>query len=155
MNLCPACSKRLASRGRKRCPHCGALLRLGDSAVPAASVVTLAAEVAANHCSWDGIEFVLRNFAGVRARTLGRLQVRSDFKAGPLCRGLVDQARRLYGPNAGERLESFGLRRSEDIGRVVFALVAAGLLNAQPSDRPEDFNDVLDVRAASQFKIEP
>jgi uncharacterized repeat protein (TIGR04138 family) len=41
-----------------------------------------------------------------------------------------------------------GLRRSEDVGRVVYALVSAGLLTAQESDRPEDFAGVFDVRAA-------
>jgi uncharacterized repeat protein (TIGR04138 family) len=84
----------------------------------------------------------------VGARAVGRLQVRSEFSAAQLCWGLIVQAKRLYGADAGARLESFGLRRSEDMGRVVYALVSAGLLKARPSDRPEDFENVLEVRAA-------
>ena len=124
------------------------MLRVGQTVLPAGSVIQLAARVATGGCSWDAIDFVFRNFNAVRARACGRLQVSAQFDAQALRGGLLELARRRYGPEAADRLESMGLRRSEDIGRVVYALVAAGLLKVQESDRQEDFAGVVDVRAA-------
>jgi uncharacterized repeat protein (TIGR04138 family) len=45
-------------------------------------------------------------------------------------------------------LEHWGLRRSEDIGEVVFALVDTGLLMSQPTDTKEDFVQAFDFHEA-------
>jgi uncharacterized repeat protein (TIGR04138 family) len=60
----------------------------------------------------------------------------------------MDHARHRFGADAADTLESFGLRSSHDIGKVVFGLVAVGFLKAEESDRLEDFDGVLNVRAA-------
>ena len=42
----------------------------------------------------------------------------------------------------------WGVHRTEDIGAIVFELVAAGQLSARPEDRPEDFAAGIDLPAA-------
>lgn len=63
-------------------------------------------------------------------------------------RELVDGVRRLalerYGPLARTVLEYWGVRSTEDVGEIVFALVDMGVLVKQAADRPEDFAHVFD-----------
>lgn len=63
-------------------------------------------------------------------------------------RELVDGVRRLaierYGPLARTVLEYWGVRSTEDVGRIVFALVDMDVLVKQAADRPEDFAQVFD-----------
>lgn len=50
-----------------------------------------------------------------------------------------DFALHQFGPMAQTVLEYWGVRRTEDFGRIVFTLVELGLLVTQPGDREEDF----------------
>ena len=45
-------------------------------------------------------------------------------------------------------LEHWGVRRTDDLGRLVYILVEAGLLVTQPGDRESDFADVYDFHEA-------
>ena len=45
-------------------------------------------------------------------------------------------------------LEHWGLRGTEDVGEIVFALVESGVLVKQDGDRIEDFRDVYDFGEA-------
>jgi uncharacterized repeat protein (TIGR04138 family) len=65
-----------------------------------------------------------------------------------LTRGVVACARREFGALAGMVFREWGLTRDEDIGHIVFQLVAAGLLSARPEDTMDDFRDGLDLLAA-------
>ncbi len=49
-----------------------------------------------------------------------------------------------FGPMARTVLEYWGIRSTADFGEIVFALVDAGILVRQESDRIEDFVDVFD-----------
>jgi uncharacterized repeat protein (TIGR04138 family) len=51
-------------------------------------------------------------------------------------------ARERYGVLARDVLESWGVRRTEDFGEIVFRLVEAGFLSKTEDDRPEDFRGV-------------
>jgi len=53
-----------------------------------------------------------------------------------------DFALEQYGLLAGTVLEHWGVRGTEDFGRIVYALVDVGLLVTQPGDRVEDFHGV-------------
>jgi uncharacterized repeat protein (TIGR04138 family) len=76
--------------------------------------------------------------------------------AGPeLCWGLRDLALEKWGVMAPAVLGSWGLFKTKDFGRMVFALVENDLLQKQPEDCIDDFNDVFDFTTAFRqgFKI--
>lgn len=56
-----------------------------------------------------------------------------------LLEGMLRLAREEFGPLAATVFEEWGLARSEDVGEMVFQLVAAGQLSARAEDRREDF----------------
>jgi uncharacterized repeat protein (TIGR04138 family) len=147
-HLCPACSAALPHELSDRCPHCRAILRVANRPLPPGTVRALADQVARSGYPWDAFEFVLRGLPWVHANLHGRLQTRASTHAGALCWGLIYHARHRFGPAAASALASFGLTDSADIGRVVYALVAAGLLRAEPADRPGDFTGVLHIPTA-------
>jgi uncharacterized repeat protein (TIGR04138 family) len=58
--------------------------------------------------------------------------------------GCRDFAREQYGLTARTVLAHWGIQSTQDIGRVVYHLIGAGLLISQPQDRLEDFAEVYD-----------
>jgi uncharacterized repeat protein (TIGR04138 family) len=66
-------------------------------------------------------------------------------------RELLEAIRRLanerYGALAGDVLASWGIRRTEDFGEIVFRMIEAGFLSKTEDDRPEDFRDVYSIAA--------
>jgi len=65
-----------------------------------------------------------------------------------LCMGLREYAIQRYGLLARTVLECWRVQRTEDFGRMVFAMIDAGLLKQQPDDSLEDFTSVYDFREA-------
>lgn len=65
-----------------------------------------------------------------------------------LCWGLRDLALRRWGLMASAVLRQWGIRTTRDFGAMVFALVNAGLLQKQPDDEIDDFDDVYEFDAA-------
>lgn len=61
-----------------------------------------------------------------------------------LCLGLKDYALKQYGLLARTVLTHWGIQRTEDFGRVVFAMVEAGYMRKTQEDTPEDFEGVFD-----------
>jgi len=61
---------------------------------------------------------------------------------------LRDLAIGKWGLMARTVLRRWGVTRTEDFGRMVFALVENDYLQAQPSDSVEDFRDVFDFEEA-------
>lgn len=61
-----------------------------------------------------------------------------------LARACRDHALEQFGLMSQPVLRHWGIRRTEDIGRIVFALVEVGLLVTQTTDREEDFRGVFD-----------
>ena len=61
-----------------------------------------------------------------------------------LAEGVRDLALERYGLTARLVLDHWGIRRSADIGDVVFTMVETGLLMALPSDSRDDFVDAVD-----------
>src|SRR6185295_2484166 len=55
-----------------------------------------------------------------------------------------DFALRQFGLLAPEVLTFWGVKRTEDFGRIVFVLVTTKVLAAEPGDREEDFAGVFD-----------
>jgi uncharacterized repeat protein (TIGR04138 family) len=63
-----------------------------------------------------------------------------------LAMGLRDYAIELYGPLARTVLRHWNIRSTFDFGRIVYAMINAGLLQKQESDEIDDFRDVFDFR---------
>ena len=60
-----------------------------------------------------------------------------------LCLGLRDFAKREYGLLARGVLDRWNIHHSEDFGRIVFAMVNAGLMHKTQEDTIDDFIDVF------------
>lgn len=61
-----------------------------------------------------------------------------------LLEGLRQYAIQEFGPMAMRVLTTWGLRRTEDFGEIVFNLVESGKLGKTEEDRKEDFQNVYD-----------
>ena len=59
-----------------------------------------------------------------------------------LCFGLKDYALKRYGMLARTVLERWGIRKTDDFGKIVFAMVDAGLMRKTDEDTFEDFSGV-------------
>ena len=68
-----------------------------------------------------------------------RLPERRHVSGAELTHACRDFALEQYGLLAREVLDHWGIRETADFGRIVYALVEAGLLVTQPGDRLEDF----------------
>jgi uncharacterized repeat protein (TIGR04138 family) len=65
-------------------------------------------------------------------------------------RELLDGVRRLalvrFGPTSRMVFEHWGVRKTDDFGRIVFQLIDAGVLSKTETDSPEDFAGVYDFK---------
>ncbi|MGI6496649.1 MAG: Minf_1886 family protein [Kiritimatiellia bacterium] len=71
---------------------------------------------------------------------------------------LLDGFRKLaldeFGPLALLVLETWGIARTQDIGRMVFNLISAGVFGKDEDDRLSDFDDVFDFHEAFALPYE-
>lgn len=65
-----------------------------------------------------------------------------------LTNGVRDLALGQYGPLARTVLEHWGIHETEDVGRVVFAMVEQGILVKEDEDHQQDFTDLFDFEEA-------
>jgi uncharacterized repeat protein (TIGR04138 family) len=77
-----------------------------------------------------------------------RLEMRRHVTGAELAWACRDFAVAQYGLLAPEVLGFWGITRTGDLGRIVYTLVAVGLLTTQPGDSEEDFADVYEFEAA-------
>lgn len=61
-----------------------------------------------------------------------------------LLRGVRELALVEFGPMAKTVFESWGLRRGEDVGEIVYNLIEVGLMTKTEEDSREDFHGVMD-----------
>ena len=72
--------------------------------------------------------------------TIQRFGERRHVSAGELLRGLCDHARDRFGLLAHTVLSDWGIHSAGDVGRVVYYLVDAEVLDKRAEDRFEDFD---------------
>ena len=77
-----------------------------------------------------------------------RLPERRHITGAELARACRDLALDRYGVMARLVLEHWGIRQTDDIGDIVFALVDLGLLISQANDTRDDFAAVFDFDQA-------
>jgi uncharacterized repeat protein (TIGR04138 family) len=75
-------------------------------------------------------------------------EVRGHIAGQELAESCRDFALEQFGLTARTVLAHWGIESTEDIGRIVFLLIEAGLLMKQESDRLEDFDSVYDFAEA-------
>ena len=63
-----------------------------------------------------------------------------------LLEGIRDYAMDQFGAMARTVFNHWGIYETEDFGRIVFALVEAGILRKQPEDKLEDFKNLYDFK---------
>lgn len=62
-----------------------------------------------------------------------------------LCRGFIDQAQEHFGPLGAPVLRHWGVKSTNDIGAIVFALIEQGVLGKNPEDTMKDFTNLFDL----------
>ena len=85
--------------------------------------------------------------------TVSRLQAPRHVTGAELCEGLRDYALEQFGPMARTVLDYWGIRSTQDFGRIVFSLVEANLLKKTEEDSMHDFESLYDFEHAFQYKI--
>lgn len=79
---------------------------------------------------------------------IGSLEQPRHISGRELAQGVRCLALEQFGPMARIVLEHWGIHATDDVGRVVFAMVEHGILVKQEGDRPEDFADLFDFEEA-------
>jgi len=94
----------------------------------------------------DGLAHTVRVVHGdtvLEAPPSSREEEDSRHVSGPeLCDGLRDFGVKQYGLLARTVLSRWGIRSTEDFGKIIFAMVEAGLMRTTEDDRLEDFVNV-------------
>jgi len=85
-------------------------------------------------------DFVLRGLD----HTLKSLPELRHVSGQELVHGIERFAKAEFGPMAKHVLNTWGIRRTDDFGAIVFELVEQGVLRKTPDDSPEDFADRFD-----------
>lgn len=60
-----------------------------------------------------------------------------------------------YGPLSFALLNNWGIKKSVDVGNIVFNIIDTGLFGRSPEDRIEDFVNIYDFKEAFQKPFEP
>ena len=74
-------------------------------------------------------------------RASRKLSSPRHLTGGELLVGLREEAGDQFGPMAVDVLQHWGVKNSLDFGRIVFNMVAQGILSKTEKDRLEDFED--------------
>ncbi|MEO1535118.1 MAG: Minf_1886 family protein [Planctomycetota bacterium] len=97
----------------------------------------------------EGLEHTSRTIHGPGGSSTGDAEDESRHVSGAdLCLGLKDLAIERYGPLARTVLEHWNVHTTEDFGRLVFALIDAGILRKTDEDSYDDFVGVYDFEEA-------
>lgn len=92
----------------------------------------------------DGLSFTNARVLS-QAHVGGMSQAASSHVSGQqLCLGLREFAIQQYGMLAPAVLRHWHVQRTEDFGRIVYAMIDAGLMSRTADDSFEDFDNVFD-----------
>lgn len=80
--------------------------------------------------------------------TVSKLPKPRHVTGAELLLGIRDYALEQFGPMARTVLHYWGIRKTLDFGKIVFALIEVGILRKQPEDKLEDFENVFDFKKA-------
>ncbi|MFH1680681.1 MAG: Minf_1886 family protein [Candidatus Eisenbacteria bacterium] len=78
--------------------------------------------------------------------TLSRLEAPRHLSGPELLDGIRRFAVQRFGPTSRMVFEHWGIRRTDDFGRIVFQLIDQGILSKTPADSIDDFSGVYDFK---------
>lgn len=97
----------------------------------------------------DGLQHTVELIHGKdAATTLPAPDENRHVSGQQLCMGLRDYAIRRYGRLAITVLNYWQISRTEDFGRMVFAMIGGGLMSKSDEDTLEDFTDIYEFDEA-------
>ena len=105
------------------------------------------------HFAYEAYEFVCEAVTFTQER-LGRDADPDDpatdrhVSGAELLRGVCDLAIREFGMMAPVVFRQWGVRTTDDIGKMVFSLIEVGRLSKSDRDAPEDFHELFDLHRA-------
>ncbi len=85
----------------------------------------------------------------------GKSLVNRHVSGPQLLEGFRQHALETYGPMTYQLLHNWGLRKTDDVGNIVFNIIGTGLFGQSEEDTPEDFSDVFDFKEAFLKPFEP
>lgn len=91
----------------------------------------------------------------IKQKERGKTEASSHVDAAELLDGFRQLALKEFGPMVMTVLEYWGVKDSEDVGRMVFDLITAGVFGKTESDSLEDFHQALDFHAAFVAPFQP
>jgi uncharacterized repeat protein (TIGR04138 family) len=97
---------------------------------------------------FEAYNFVL----GALHFTMASLEPPRHITGQEFCEGLKKYAIEQFGPMARTVLEYWGIKKTQDFGTIVFALVDAGLMRKTEEDSLENFRGVYDFKTAFKQK---
>ncbi len=80
--------------------------------------------------------------------TVSKLPKARHITGPELLEGIREYALEQFGPMSRTVLNYWGIFKTVDFGKIVFALVEVGILRKQPEDKLEDFENVYDFKEA-------
>jgi uncharacterized repeat protein (TIGR04138 family) len=120
--------------------------------------MTLCREVP--HFAYEAYEFVCESVTFTMKR-LDRAKNEAEeptpdqhVSGAELLRGVCDLAVREFGMMAPVVFRRWGIRTTDDVGRMVFNLIKVELLSKSDRDAPEDFHDLFDLQQALTERFE-
>jgi uncharacterized repeat protein (TIGR04138 family) len=81
-------------------------------------------------------------------QTVSKLPKSRHVTGQELAEGIRNYALDQFGPLARTVLTYWGIKKTDDFGNIVFALVEVGILRKQPDDKIEDFHGLYDFKEA-------
>jgi len=103
-----------------------------------------ARQAAGSSFAVNGYLFVVRALDFLMERIASASGGRRHVTGQELSVAVKDLSLGEFGPMARTVLDHWGIRRTDDIGRIVYDLIGAGLLGKTDGDRIEDFSNVYD-----------
>jgi len=109
----------------------------------------------AYHAVRLGLDHAQRSVHG-EPRKGAKPSSRARHVSGPqVLEGFRQHCLEAYGPLTYPLLANWGVRRTSDVGNIVFNLIDSGLFGKSDDDRPEDFENVYDFKAAFVHPFRP
>lgn len=96
----------------------------------------------------DGLQHTVKTIHGAEGADAPGEGPDRHVNGQELCTGLRDYALNRYGMLARTVLARWGIFKTDDFGRIVFAMIDAGLMRRSDSDCFEDFRAVYDFDEA-------
>jgi uncharacterized repeat protein (TIGR04138 family) len=72
-----------------------------------------------------------------------------------LLEGFRSHALETYGPLSFALLNNWGIKKSVDVGNIVFNIIDTGLFGRSPEDKIEDFTNIYDFKETFLKPFEP